>query len=102
MKLRLIFLLTLLIAPLSAGDLDARGVSVNDTKPDPGDLITVSWMAINRTGKYIGSSDQAVVLSTDTRIGDGDDVRLGVEGLGPLGGVFFRAPSPGAAPTTSV
>lgn len=88
MKLRLIFLLTLLIAPLSAGDLDARGVSVNDTKPDPGDLITVSWMAINRTGKYIGSSDQAVVLSTDTRIGDGDDVRLGVEGLGPLGGVF--------------
>lgn len=88
MKIRFLLPAVFLIAEVSAGDLDARSVSVNDRKPDPGDFITVSWTAINRTGKYIGSSDQEVVLSTDTRIGDGDDRRLGIEGLGPLGGIF--------------
>jgi hypothetical protein len=89
MKLKCL-LLTFLLSPLDfgRGDLDARSVSVNDTRPDPGDLITVSWTAVNRTGDYIGSSTQAVVLSTDTTIGDGDDVRLGTEGLGPLGGLL--------------
>ena len=47
------------------GDLDAYGVSVNDTNPDPGDLVTVRWTAINRTGDFIGSSNQGVMFSTD-------------------------------------
>jgi len=67
------------------GDLDADSVTVNDRTPDPGDFVTVRWRAINRTGDYIGGSQQGVMFSTDSTINHGD-TRLAKEYLGPLGG----------------
>ena len=85
--LALAFLLALPSALLAKGDLDAYGVSVNDTSPDPGDTVTVRWTAINRTGDYIGSSEQGVMFSTNSTISRGDTL-LEKEYLGPLGGIY--------------
>lgn len=82
-------LLASFATPLAAKpDLDATSLKVNDRTPDPGDLITCSWTAVNRTGDYVGSTEQGVLLSTSStvkRSGSGVTL-LGREGLGPLGG----------------
>ncbi|MGI9241239.1 MAG: hypothetical protein ACR2RV_10585, partial [Verrucomicrobiales bacterium] len=77
---------------LAKGDLDAYGVSVNDRNPDPGDTVTVRWTAINRTGDYIGGSQQGVMFSSNSTIARGDTL-LEKEYVGPLGG-FYADTSP--------
>jgi len=95
MKIVLFFLLlSLVLGPdlFAKGDLDANGVSVNDRNPDPGDLVTVRWTALNRTGDYIGGSQQGVMFSSNSSIRHGDTL-LAREYVGPLGG-FYADSSP--------
>ena len=89
MRLLLLLLLLLALAPqlIAKGDLDANGVSVNDRNPDPGDTVTVRWTALNRTGDYIGGSQQGVMFSSDSTISHGDTL-LEKEYVGPLGGIY--------------
>lgn len=90
------FFLALPASLHAKGDLDANGVTVNDTSPDPGDTVTVRWTALNRTGDYIGSSNQGVMFSSDSTISRGDTL-LEKEPLGPLGGLL-----PDSSPETRV
>ena len=51
---------------IRAGDLYASNLSINDSNPDLGDLVTVSWTANARDDIPVSSTQQGVMLSNDT------------------------------------
>ena len=71
-------------------DLYATDLSINDSNPDPGDFVTVSWRAWTRNDIPVEATQQAVVLSDDNRIDRGFTL-LEREPLGRLGGIYFES-----------
>ena len=75
---------------IRAGDLYASSLSINDSNPDLGDLVTVSWTANARDDIPVSATQQGVMLSTDSTITKSDTF-LEFEPLGALGGAAFAS-----------